>query len=209
MKRSFIIIAAMMLTMITASAKKVTVTIDGTVYRTQEKIYLIVDEDTANAVVVPVQNGQFTVTTTVDANSIIRLHETKEWPERAEFVIIPDSKHITIDWNTGSITGSQQSSELQAICKQIRDAGPNGFHIDVFSDDPEAWREARVREAAMREDMMNQQKKIAKEVMLKNKDKIYGAWIMYTFPELLEGELNAIINYEKPKWASHPILKAK
>ena len=43
--------------------------------------------------------------------------------------------------------------------------------------------------------MMNQQKKIAKEVMLKNKDKIYGAWIMYTFPELLEGELNAIINY--------------
>ena len=93
--------------------------------------------------------------------------------------------------------------------EQIRDAGPNGFHIDVFSDDPEAWREARVREAAMREDMMNQQKKIAKEVMLKNKDKIYGAWIMYTFPELLEGELNAIINYEKPKWASHPILKAK
>ena len=45
--------------------------------------------------------------------------------------------------------------------------------------------------------------------MLKNKDKSYGAWIMYTFPELLEGELNAIINYEKPKWASHPILKAK
>ena len=33
MKRTFIIIAAMMLTMITASAKKVTVTIDGTVYR--------------------------------------------------------------------------------------------------------------------------------------------------------------------------------
>lgn len=32
---------------------------------------------------------------------------------------------------------------------------------------------------------------------------------MYTFPELLEGELNAIINYEKPKWADHPILKAK
>ena len=75
MKRTFIIIAAMMLTMITASAKKVTVTIDGTVYRTQEKIYLIVDEDTANAVVVPVQNGQFTVTTTVDANSIIRPRE--------------------------------------------------------------------------------------------------------------------------------------
>jgi hypothetical protein len=190
-------------------AKKVKVTIDGTVMRGQTTLYLIVNEDTAHAQLVPINDGMFSVNVEVDRNAFIRLHDWKEFPENSPFVLIPDSRHITIDWNTGSITGSQQSSELQAICKQIRDAGPNGFHIDVFSDDPEAWREARVREAAMREDMMNQQKKIAKEVMLKNKDKIYGAWIMYTFPELLEGELNAIISYEKPKWASHPILKAK
>ena len=124
MKRTFIIIAAMMLTMITASAKKVTVTIDGTVYRTQEKIYLIVDEDTANAVVVPVQNGQFTVTTTVDANSIIRLHETKEWPERAEFVIIPDSKHITADLNSSTIEGSPMSQRLRTALSAIKSIRP-------------------------------------------------------------------------------------
>jgi len=208
MKKILFVLAAILLAT-TAQAKKVKVTIDGRVSPSQTKLYLIINEDTANAQLLPIKDAKFSVTVKVDRDAFIRLHDYKQWPERSVFVLIPDSKHITIDWNTGSITGSQQSSELQAICKQIRDAGPNGFHIDVFSDDPEDWREARVREAAMREDMMNQQKKIAKEVMLKNKDKIYGAWIMYTFPELLEGELNAIINYEKPKWASHPILKAK
>lgn len=208
MKKILFVLAAILLAT-TVQAKKVKVTIDGTVSPSQTKLYLIINEDTANAQLLPIKDAKFSVTVKVDRDAFIRLHDYKQWPERSVFVLIPDSKHITIDWNTGSITGSQQSSELQAICKQIRDAGPNGFHIDVFSDDPEAWREARVREAAMREDMMNQQKKIAKEVMLKNKDKIYGAWIMYTFPELLEGELNAIINYEKPKWAAHPILKAK
>lgn len=208
MKKILFVLAAILLAT-TVQAKKVKVTIDGTVSPSQTKLYLIINEDTANAQLLPIKDAKFSVTVKVDRDAFIRLHDYKQWPERSVFVLIPDSKHITIDWNTGSITGSQQSSELQAICKQIRDAGPNGFHIDVFSDDPEAWREARVREAAMREDMMNQQKKIAKEVMLKNKDKIYGAWIMYTFPELLEGELNAIISYEKPKWAAHPILKAK
>ena len=208
MKKILFVLAAILLAT-TVQAKKVKVTIDGRVSPSQTKLYLIINEDTANAQLLPIKDAKFSVTVKVDRDAFIRLHDYKQWPERSVFVLIPDSKHITIDWNTGSITGSQQSSELQAICKQIRDAGPNGFHIDVFSDDPEAWREARVREAAMREDMMNQQKKIAKEVMLKNKDKIYGAWIMYTFPELLEGELNAIISYEKPKWASHPILKSK
>jgi hypothetical protein len=208
MKKILFVLAAILLAT-TAQAKKVKVTIDGTVSPSQTKLYLIINEDTANAQLLPIKDAKFSVTVKVDRDAFIRLHDYKQWPERSVFVLIPDRKHITIDWNTGSITGSQQSSELQAICKQIRDASPNGFHIDVFSDDPEAWRQARIREASIREDMMNQQKKIAKEVMLKNKDKIYGAWIMYTFPELLEGELNAIINYEKPKWAAHPILKAK
>ena len=208
MKKILFVLAAILLAT-TVQAKKVKVTIDGTVSPSQTKLYLIINKDTANAQLLPIKDAKFSVTVKVDRDAFIRLHDYKQWPERSVFVLIPDSKHITIDWNTGSITGSLQSSELQAICKQIRDAGPNGFHIDVFSDDPEACREARVREAAMREDMMNQQKKIAKEVMLKNKNKIYGAWIMYTVPELLEGELNAIINYEKPKWAAHPILKAK
>ena len=165
MKKILFVLAAVLL-VATAQAKKVKVTIDGRVSPSQTKLYLIINEDTANAQLLPIKDAKFSVTVKVDKNSFIRLHDYKDWPERSVFVLIPDSKHITIDWNTGTITGSNQSRELQAICKQIRDASPNGFHIDVFSDDPEAWRQARIREASIREDMMNQQKKIAKEVML-------------------------------------------
>ena len=208
MKQLLFVLAAIMLAT-TAQAKKVKVTIDGTVSPSQTKLYLIINEDTANAQLLPIKDAKFSVTIKVDRNAFIRLHDYKEWPERSAFVLIPDSKHITINWNTGEISGSKQSKELQTICKQIRDAGPNGFHIDVFSDDPEAWKAAREQEHSIRESMLYEQKQIAKLAMVENRDKIYDAWIVYAFPELLEGELDAIVGYKNPKWVKNPILKKK
>ena len=209
MKRAIIFIAAMMLTMITASAKKVTVTIDGTVYRTQEKIYLIVDEDTANAVVVPVQNGQFTVTTTVDANSIIRLHETKEWPERAGFVIIPDSKHITINTWDGTIKGSPMSLKMREAIDKVSRKGPNGFHIDVFSDNQEEWARAREQERRIRAQMEDEQRKEVLETIKENSDNAIASWIAYCYADIFSGGLDEIARGQHPKWRNHPIFKVK
>lgn len=205
MKRLLFFLAA--LAMVSAGcAKKVKVTIDGTVSPTQTTLYLIINEDTAHAQRLPIKDVRFSVTVTVDRDAFIRLHDWKEWPERSVFVLIPDSRHITIDWNKGTITGSPQSQKLQAACKQIRDISPEGFHIDVFTDDPEAWREARERANSIRNSMLAQQKEIAKQVMLENKDNIQAVWIAYCFPQLFEGELNAIIDDMKPKWAKHPLL---
>ena len=190
-------------------AKKVKVTIDGTLSPTQTTLYLIVNEDTAHAQRVPINDARFSVTIKVDRNAFIRLHDYKDWPERSAFVLIPDSRHITIDWNTGSIKGSEQSQQLQAICKQIRSASPEGFHIDVFTDDPEAWRAAQAQGQSIRESMLEEQKKLAKQLMLDNKDNLACAWIVYCFPQLLEGEISAMLEHMKPKWVNHPVLKAK
>ena len=73
-----------------AQARKVKVTIDGTMVSSDTRIYLIVNEDTANAQILPIDNHQFSVTVTVDRNAFIRLHDYKEWPERSAFVLIPD-----------------------------------------------------------------------------------------------------------------------
>lgn len=189
----------------TAQAKKVT--IDGNVSPSQTTLYLIINEDTANAQLLPIKDGKFSVTVNVERDAFIRLHDWKEWPERSVFVLIPDSRHITIDWRTGSIKGSKQSQKLQTACKQIRNASPEGFHIDVFSEDPEAWHRAQEQGNAIRSKMLEEQKAIAKKLLLENKDNIISAWITYCYPNLFEGELNAIINHMKPKWANHPILK--
>ena len=111
MKKILFVLAAILLAT-TAQAKKVKVTIDGRVSPSQTKLYLIINEDTANAQLLPIKDAKFSVTVKVDRDAFVRLHDYKQWPERSVFVLIPDSKHITIDWNTGSITGSQQSSEL-------------------------------------------------------------------------------------------------
>ena len=206
MKRILFILTAMAF-IATAQARKVNVTIDGTVSPSQTTLYLIINEDTANAQLLPIKDGKFSVSVKVDRNAFIRLHDWKEWPERSVFVLLPDSRHITINWNTGTIEGSKQSRELQTVCKQIRDASPEGFHVDVFSDDPEAWRRAQEQGNAIRDRMLEEQKMIARKLLLENKDNIIAAWIAYCYPNLFEGELNAIIDHMKPKWANHPILK--
>ncbi len=208
MKRLLLFLTAIV-TVVTGHAKKVKVTIDGTVSPTQTTVYLIINEDTAHAQLLTINEGRFSTTVKVDRDTFIRLHDWKEWPERSNFVLIPDSRHITIDWNTGLIEGSEKSQKLQSLCKEIRNNSPEGFHIDVFSDDPDAWREAHQQANSIRTSMLEQQKQIAKGVMLENKDDIYAVWIAYCFPELFEGELNAIIDSMKPRWANHPLLQKR
>ena len=188
-------------------AKKVKVTIDGTLSPALSTLYLIVNEDTAHAQSVPINDAQFSVTLTVDRNSFIRLHDWKEWAERSPFVLVPDSRHITIDWNTGVIKGSKKSKKLKNILDDIKRHSPEGFHIDVFSDDPEAWRAAQEEGEAIRQGMLNEQREIAKNLILDNKGDFICAWIVYCFPQLMEGELNAMLKHINPKWLNHPILK--
>lgn len=206
MKRLFLFLTVIV-AFASCQAKKVKVTIDGTVSRGQTTLYLIVNEDTAHAQRLPINDCKFSTTVTVDRNAFIRLHDWKEWPERSVFVLIPDSRHITIDWDAGTIKGSKQSRKLQAICAQIRASSPEGFHVDVFTDDPKAWREAQEMGNSVRNQMLEQQKLIAKQVLLENKNDIAAVWILYCFPKLFEGELNAIIDHMKPKWVNHPLLK--
>lgn len=190
-------------------AKKVKVTIDGTVPTTLSTLYLIINEDKDNAQLVPISDGKFSVTVKVDRDAFIRLDESKDFPQNSEFVFVPDSRHITIDWYKGTIKGSKLSTDLQVACGQIRASNPDGFHVDVFGDDPEAWRRAQNQANGIRESMRQQQRTIARDKILEGKDNNIGAWIIYCFPELMEGEVEAIIQHMKPKWMNHPILKAK
>ena len=134
----FVLLTALMINGQGLLAKTVKVTIDGTVPPSQTKLYLIINEDTANARLLPIKDCRFSTTVKVDRDAFIRLHDSKKWPEYSAFVLIPDSKHITVDWNSGAISGSPMSQMLKAACKEIRDSSPEGFHIDVFSEDPEA-----------------------------------------------------------------------
>ena len=195
----------------TAQAKKVKVTIDGTVSPSQTTLYLIVNEDTAQALRVPIQDAQFSVTVTVDRDAFIRLNDSKKWPESSAFVLIPDSRHITVNWNTGSIEGSEQSHKLKFACREIRENSPEGFHVDVFSDDPGAWRRAQAQGESIRQGMLEAQRNQFKLQMQDKKNNLICAWLAYCYPQLLEGEIGAMLEHmkKKPKWMNHPILKGK
>ena len=192
-----------------AQAKKVKVTIDGTWSSSQAFLYLIINEDTAHAQRVPIYDAQFSVTITVDRHAFIRLHDSKKWPERSSFVLIPDSRHITVNWDTGSIMGSELSQQLKFACREIRENSPEGFHVDVFSDDPQAWRRAQAQGNAMRESMLEEQKRVFKQQMLDKKNNLICAWLAFCYPQLLEGEISEMLEHmkSKPKWTNHPILR--
>ena len=205
MKHLLFVLTALMF-VVTAQAKKQKVTIDGTVTNGQTWLYLIVNEDTANAQRITVIDGQFSVKVKVECDAFIRLDVYKKLKDRSPLVLIPDSKHITVSWPDKQISGSQQSQELQTVSKEIRDLSPEGFHIDVFTDNPDARQKAREKEAAIRQQMFAKQMQFTKDFILQNKDKYYCAWIMYTFHNPFKAELEDMVSHMQPSWANHPIL---
>ncbi len=192
---------------LSSSAKKVKVTIDGTVLPTQTRLYLIVNEDTANAQLVPIHNAKFSVTIKVERDAFIRLHDYKEWPERSAFVLIPDRKHITINWRTGSIEGSPMSKKLQIAMKQIRDTSPEGFHIDVFSDNPEDWARAQEQGNAIRAQMEMTQREIILQTISENWDNNIPAWVYYCYKSLIAGTPENLTSGTSAKWPKHSIIR--
>ncbi|WP_146739417.1 hypothetical protein [Pseudoprevotella muciniphila] len=188
------------------SAKKVKLTIDGTVSPSQTTLYLIVNEDKENAMLVPIQDAKFSVTLKVESNAFIRLSDNKNWPERSVFVLIPDSKHITINWRTGSIEGSPMSNKLQMAMKEIREAFPEGFHIDVFSDNPDDWKIAREREASMRAQMQMRQHEAIMRIIVENSDNNIPAWIYYCYKPTIAMKAENI-GPKDSKWLNHAIVR--
>lgn len=209
MKRQFFILSALFMVVLTSCAKKVNVTIDGTVSPTQKTLYLIINEDTANAKLLPIEDAKFSVTVKVDVNDIIRLHDWKEWPERSVFVLIPDSKHITINTWDGTIQGSPMSQKMREAIDRVRKTGPNGFHIDVFSDNEEEWARAREQERRIRAQMEDEQRNVVLETIKENGDNAIASWIAYCYADIFPGGLDEIAKGQQPKWRNHPIFQGK
>ncbi|MBR5687043.1 MAG: hypothetical protein IKX36_03700 [Prevotella sp.] len=207
MKRILFLFSALFFVAVTVSAKKVKVTIDGTVSPSQTTLYLIVNEDTAHAQLLPIVDGHFSVTLKVDSNDFIRLHDWKEWPERAAFVLIPDSRHITVNWRDGSIEGSKMSKKLKEVCREIQNKSPEGFHIDVFSDDPEAWKEAHETGNRIRQQMLMEQRETILRSVKENRDNVIPAWIVFCYYNLLDEHFKHEVDATLGMWQKHPILK--
>lgn len=194
---------------LTSCAKKVKVTIDGTLSPTQETLYLIINEDTANAQRLVIEDAKFSVTVMVDANDIIRIHDWKEWPERSAFVLVPDSRHISINTWDGTIEGSPMSKKMRETIDKVRRAGANGFHIDVFSDNEEEWARAREQERRIRAQMDEEQRNLVLETVRENGDNVIASWIAYCYADIFQGGLDEIAKGQHPKWRNHPIFKGK
>ena len=193
MKRILYLFSAFMLMVVTACAKKVKLTIDGIASPSQTSLYMIINEDIENAQALPINDGRFSVTVEVEPDAFVRLH---------------DSRHIDVDWRDGSIKGSPMSNKLREAINEARKHSPEGFHIDVFSDNPEAWKDARESERSMREQMLQEQIKSIEKVIRDNNNNIIPAWIVYCYQSLLEGPYRQIIDKNKKhKWAKHPIIK--
>ena len=208
MKQRMILLATLLVVFLSASAKKLKVTIDGTASPSQQTLYLIVNEDTAKAVVVPVNEGKFTVTIKVNEDDFIRLSENKERPTPSSVVIMADERHITVNMESRTVKGSYMTDKLRAAIKRIEDAGPGHFHIDVFTDDPKAWEEAKAQERMMREEMKERQRLCARQVLEDERYNDIPAWIVIVFPEQVFPWLDKYIE-EESLWLEHPVRKKK
>ena len=207
MKQRMMFISALLVVFLSASAKKLKVTINGTASPSLESIYLIVNEDTATAQLVPVIDGKFKVTVKVTEDDYIRLVEKKTYrPEIRSVVIIADERQINVDMERRKVENSYMTKCLQDALREIESAGPGTFHIDVFSDKPEDWERARAEEKEIRARMKEQQRMVVKQIMEKERYTVIPAWILIIYPEQASAFLG---DYEFSEWIEHPVLKKK
>ena len=207
MKQRMMFISALLVVFLSASAKKLKVTINGTASPSLESIYLIVNEDTATAQLVPVIDGKFKVTVKVTEDDYIRLVEKKTYrPEIRSVVIIADERQINVDMERRKVENSYMTKCLQDAIREIESAGPGTFHIDVFSDKPEDWERARAEEKEIRARMKEQQRMVVKQIMEKERYTVIPAWILIIYPEQASAFLG---DYEFSEWIEHPVLKKK
>ena len=208
MKQRMILLATLLVVFLSASAKKLKVTIDGTASPSQQTLYLIVNEDTAKAQLISVNEGKFTVTVKVNEDDFIRLSENKERPTPSSVVIMADERNISVNMESRTVKGSYMTDKLRAAIKRIENAGPGHFHIDVFTDDPKAWEEAKTKERMMREEMKEQQRLCARQVLEDERYNDIPAWIVIVFPEQVAPWLSKYIE-EESLWLEHPVRKKK
>ena len=170
MKRLLFLLTAFLLLALPSCAKKVTVTIDGTLSPTQTTLYLIINEDTAHAQRVPIQDAH-------------------------------------IDWRDGTIEGSPMSKKLQEATREVARTSPEGFHVDVFTDDPEAWASARETERSIRARMLQDQIETIQRVIQENRKNNIPAWIVYCYYTKFDEPFRQMFDGYREKWTKHPILK--
>ena len=209
MNKIFLTFISFLMVALNLCAQKKEVTIDGSTYPSQRTLYLIINEDTAHAQLLPIQDGKFSVAVKVSKNDFIRLHDYKGWPERCPFVLIPDSRHITVNFNYGTIEGSPMSKRLHDAILEVSKEGPDNFHVDVFSDNKEAWAEAREFEKSVRMKMTEQQKEVIRRIIDENPKNLIPAWLTYCYSDLFFGGIKELTHRKKGKWTKHPILKLK
>ncbi len=206
MKQRMILLATLLVVFLSASAKKLKVTIDGTASPSQQTLYLIVNEDTAKAQLISVNEGKFTVTVKVNEDDFIRLSENKERPTPSSVVIMADDRNISVNMESRTVKGSYMTDKLRAAIMRIENAGPGHFHIDVFTDDPKAWEEAKIQERKIRAEMEEQQRLCARQVLEDERYNDIPAWIVIVFPEQASAFLG---EYQYSSWLDHPVLKKK
>ncbi len=208
MKNSFILSLALAWTTLTACAKAIDVTIEGTHYDYVEEVYLIVNEDTAHAQRVPLKDGHFKTTIRVNRNDFIRISRSKYLDKETRNVVIADSKSITVNLYMGTVEGSEQSKLLNDCLLEIERSGPGTFHIDYFGDDPAVWEKIRADEQATRKRMEMHQQEIIRQKIIDNADNLIPAWLVRTQTDIPTEILNKATK-GKPKWMKHPILTGK
>lgn len=213
MKKQCILLTMLMLVALTAAAKKVKVTIDGFVPKHQEQVCIIVNEDLDNIMEVPVNDGRFTVKMKIDADAFIRIYEggyLKNYPDRAYFILIPDSKHITVNTTDPfnyTIEGSEMSEKLQQAIRKARQNSPEGFHIDVFSDDPQAWADAKAAQESTWKMMRDEQMKDITTVINDNKSNIIPVWMIYIYGRGEYGPQVKSFLKDNSKWGKHILMQ--
>ena len=221
MRKQYIILVLLLFVALTASAKKVKVTIEGYNIDWNTDVRVIVNENIDEFHHADIKEGRFSITLKVEKGAFIRLALYKTEPmtngarrvirdfskdSRQGMVVVAEGGKVRINYQNNNVKGSTLSRKLQErrhilqdIDKQIRELQeyPRGLHLTREQIEAREREVVKLREA---------QQQFLDRFIKEDASTPLPAWYMRNYPIAAEGAACKQAVQQKAAWLKHPIL---
>ncbi len=212
MKLRHLFIACLLLVAAAASAKQVKITVNILAPQHRDSVYLVVNEDVAHYIALPIENGEVHATLKLEKGAFVRANWELSERIYVQTIFIVDGKSVDINLRRASVKGSPLNNRFFQHVHTIDSIVNSRLYIDPpHSNDPQRQKEimenfhAATQAEAQR--IMTATKQALADMMAREKDTIIPAWFYNQYYHLREMLGNDKAVLRKTTWGKHPLAQ--
>lgn len=214
MKLRHLFLVCLLLVAAAASSKQVKITVNILAPQHRDSVYLVVNEDVAHYIALPIENGEVHATLKLEKGAFVRANWELSERIYVQTIFIVDGKSVDINLRRASVKGSPLNNRFFQHVHTIDSVVNSRLYIDPpHSNDPQRQKEimenfhAATQAEAQR--IQIETSRMLDIIFMNEKDNIIPAWFVFQYYDARQ-KVPYYANTKKPQpWMKHNILQQK